>query len=89
MKKSVFILLWLPVLLFAQTLSVFRVPQMHCPLCTSAVKKSVKNLPGVTKVEVRLNTKTAKIWHDERIGEARLIEAIATTGYTAVPVEKP
>ncbi len=71
----------------AETLSVFKVPQMHCPLCTSAVKHSVKDLPGVEKVQVRLNTKTAKIWHDGSVSEAELIEAIATTGYKAVPVK--
>ncbi len=88
MKKTLFASLYVPVLMSAQTLSVFHVPQMHCPLCTSAVKKSVKHLPGVTKVEVRLNTKRAKIWHDGRIGDRELIQAIGTTGYTAVMVEK-
>ena len=79
------LLVWCcPLWLFAaQTVSVFKVPKMHCPMCTVAVKKSVASLLGVTKVQVRLNTKTAKIWHDERIDDARLIEAIGRTGYTA------
>lgn len=74
-------LLCLPLWLAGETLSVYEVPKMHCPLCTSAVKKSLTALEGVHKAEVRLNTKRAKVWHDDALSDAELKAAIATTGY--------
>ena len=71
----------LPLWLWGETLSIYAVPKMHCPLCTTAVKKSLQSLEGVRKVEVRLNTKQAKIWHDNTLTDAALSGAIAATGY--------
>lgn len=84
MKKA--LLLCLPLWLFSQTLSLYDVPKMHCPLCTSAVKKSLKTLEGVRKVEVRLNTKSAKVWHDDALSDETIRAAIKTTGYEGVLV---
>jgi mercuric ion binding protein len=71
----------LPLWLWGETLSLYAVPKMHCPLCTTAVKKSLQSLEGVHKVEVRLNTKQAKVWHDDTLTDAALSGAIAKTGY--------
>ena len=71
----------LPLWLWAETLSLYEVPKMHCPLCTGAVKKSLVSLEGVRKAEVRLNTKQARVWHDDTLTDAQLRAAIATTGY--------
>jgi mercuric ion binding protein len=79
--KRLLITALLPLWLWGETLSLYAVPKMHCPLCTTAVKKSLQNLEGVHKVEVRLNTKQAKIWHDDALTDAALSEAIAATGY--------
>jgi len=83
MRRFVLLFCW-PLLLFAETLSVYEVPKMHCPLCTSAVKKSLVTLSGVRKAEVRLNTKQAKVWHDDTLSDEALKEAIQTTGYEGV-----
>jgi mercuric ion binding protein len=71
----------LPLWLWGETLSLYAVPKMHCPLCTVAVKKSLRNLEGVHKVEVRLNTKQAKVWHDDALTDAAISKAIVATGY--------
>jgi mercuric ion binding protein len=82
------LLFLLPLWLFAQVLSVYAVPKMHCPLCTSAVKKSLTTLHGVQKAEVRLNTKEARVWHDESLDDAALKAAIGTTGYQGVLISR-
>ncbi len=78
--RTALILLW-PLLLSAKVLSTYSVPKMHCPLCTTAVKKSLLTLPQVRKAEVRLNTKQAKVWHEETLSDEALQKAIRTTGY--------
>lgn len=75
------LLLFWPLFLFGETLSIYEVPKMHCPLCTTAVKKSLVTLPQVRKAEVRLNTKLAKVWHEESLSDEELQKAIRTTGY--------
>jgi mercuric ion binding protein len=79
--RTAIAILLLPLWLLADTLSIYEVPKMHCPLCTSAVKKSLVNLEGVQRAEVRLNTKRAKVWHDDALSDTALKAAIATTGY--------
>jgi len=86
MKKLV--LLALPLWLCGETLSLYNVPKMHCALCTVAVKKSLKGLEGVYRVEVRLNTKQAKVWHDDNISKQTLAEAIAKTGYEGILISR-
>lgn len=87
MKRVLFSAL-LPLLLWGETLSVYSVPKMHCPLCTSAVKKSLQTLEGVHHVEVRLNTKEAKVWHDKKLSKNALKEAIASTGYKGILISR-
>ena len=82
------LLLAIPLWLFGESVSLYDVPQMHCPLCTSAVKKSLKKLEGVEKVEVRLNTKQAQVWHTDGVTDVMLREAIAATGYTGVLISR-
>ncbi|WP_345978005.1 heavy metal-associated domain-containing protein [Sulfurimonas sp. HSL3-7] len=88
------LLLGLPLWLWGETLSLYEVPKMHCPLCTVAVKKSLKALDGVHRAEVRLNTKEARVWHDDALSNAALSEAISKTGYEGIlvsrePIEAP
>ncbi len=78
----------LPLWLCSQTLSVYEVPKMHCPLCTVAVKKSLQALQGINRVEVRLNTKAAKIWHEDTLEDAAIKKAVAATGYEAVLISR-
>jgi len=86
MKKLA--LMALPLWLWGETLSLYEVPKMHCPLCTVAVKKSLKGLEGVHNVEVRLNSKEAKVWHDDDLSDLTLSEAIAKTGYEGILISR-
>jgi len=78
----------LPLWLWGETLSLYSVPKMHCALCTVAVKKSLNELEGVHRVEVRLNTKQAKVLHDNNISDQILSEAIAKTGYEGILISR-
>ena len=40
---------------------MIKVEGMHCPLCTTAVKKAVNDLEGIEKVSARLNTKEVTV----------------------------
>lgn len=82
------LLLGLPLCLWGETLSLYEVPKMHCPLCTVAVKKSLKALEGVRRVEVRLNTKEAKVWHDDALSNKAISGAIAKTGYEGILISR-
>ena len=55
---------------------------MHCPLCTTAVKKAITKLDGVEKVSARLNTKEVSVTYDEKkVDIEKILEAIKTTSY--------
>ena len=60
---------------------VIHVEGMTCPLCTMAVKKSLKKIDGVTKVKVRLHTKKATVTIDKKVGKKALLNAIKDAGY--------
>lgn len=71
-------------LLFAQEQVVIFVEGIHCPLCTTAVKKALKTVEGVESVKVTLETKQAVILAKEGISDATFLEAVKTTGYEGV-----
>ncbi|EDM24575.1 heavy-metal-associated domain-containing protein [Caminibacter mediatlanticus] len=80
MKK--FILL-IPFLLFATKEAIIDVKGMTCPLCTTAVKRSLKMTPGVLKAKVILNTHTAYVIFDEKkVSKEKLLQAIKNVGYS-------
>lgn len=61
------------------------IPTMHCPLCTTTVKKAIVSLDGVEKVKVRLNTKEANVIYDENIVSIdTILEAISETTYEPI-----
>ena len=66
---------------FADKISTFKVEAMHCPLCTTAVKKAVRTLDGVEKVSARLNTKEVKVIHKDSVKIEDILKAIKTTSY--------
>jgi mercuric ion binding protein len=71
---------------FASNVSLIKVEGMHCPLCTTAVKKAVKDLDGVEKVSVRLNTKEVTVTYDEKTNLEDILKAIKTTSYEGVEI---
>ena len=67
---------------------IIKVKKMHCPLCTTMVKKAVSEIDGVSMVKVRLNTKKAQVIFDEsKTNTDEILKAIKTTSYTGVVVK--
>ena len=86
MKKLILICL-LYSSIFAKEVTI-KVEKMHCPLCTTMIKKVLKKVDGVQKVKVRLNTKSAFIKFDEsKTNTDEFLKAISTTGYVGI-IEK-
>ena len=73
-------------LIFASNTSLIKVEGMHCPLCTTAVKKAIKQLDGVENISVRLNTKEVTVIYDEKVKIQDILTAIKTTSYEGVEV---
>ena len=69
---------------FASNVSLIKVEGMHCPLCTTAVKKAIKDLDGIEKVSVRLNTKDVTVTYNEKTNLEDILKAIKTTSYEGV-----
>ena len=86
MKKWLFLLL--PLMLFAKEEVVIKVAQMHCPLCTTAVKKALKSVEGVESTKVTLETKLAVVIAKDGVEDKTFLEAVKTTGYEGVMVSR-
>ena len=70
---------------FASKITVFKVEGMHCPLCTTAIKKAINEIDGIKKVSARLNTKEVTVVYDEeKVKIEDILKAIKTTSYEAV-----
>jgi periplasmic mercuric ion binding protein len=69
---------------FSLEISTFKVEGMHCPLCTTAVKKAISQVDGVQKVSARLNTKEVSVIYDEKVKIEEILSAIKTTSYSGV-----
>ena len=70
--------------IFASNISIIKVEGMHCPLCTTAVKKAIKQLEGVEKVNAIINTKEVTVIYDEKLKMQNILDAIKTTSYEGV-----
>ena len=68
--------------LLADRIATIEVEGMTCPLCTVAVKRSLKHTPGVLKAKVRLNTRKATVRYTDDLNETKLLKAIKKAGYT-------
>jgi len=69
------------VLFGGEKVAVIEVSGMTCPLCTVAVKRSLKKTPGVLKAKVRLNTRQATVHFSDELNSSKLLEAIKRAGY--------
>ena len=55
---------------------------MHCSSCQTAIETEVKNLDGIKKINVNLNTEDAEIEYDEkRVDLEKIKKAIANLNY--------
>ena len=78
------VIFFLPLMLLAKEEVIIEVAGMHCPLCTTAVKKALSKVEGVEKVKVLLESRKATVWAKEGIEEKHYVDAVKTTGYTGV-----
>ncbi|WP_024789906.1 heavy-metal-associated domain-containing protein [Lebetimonas sp. JH292] len=82
MKKIILNLVLFCSLFGAEKVAIIKVSGMTCPLCTMAVKRSLKMTPGVIKAKVLLNTKIATvIFDDTKTTPQKLLHAIEIVGY--------
>jgi copper chaperone len=61
--------------------TVITVKGMTCGHCVSAVQKEIGSLPGVTGVEVELETGTVRVTADPPPAAAALRDAVDAAGY--------
>ena len=66
---------------FSSKVAVIDVEGMTCPLCTTAIKKSLKKIDGVTKAKVILNVRQATVYFDKKVTKEQLLQAIKDVGY--------
>ncbi|MFV0480980.1 MAG: heavy-metal-associated domain-containing protein [Campylobacteraceae bacterium] len=79
--RRVLLFIFFATFLFSKE-AVIEIPTMHCPLCTTIVKKSITQLEGVKSAKVRLNTKEATVVFDENIVTIdKILESINATTY--------
>ena len=71
---------------YASNISVIKVEGMHCPLCTTAVKKAIRELDGIEKVSAILNTKEVTVTYTDKTNLNAILEAIKTTSYEGVEI---
>jgi periplasmic mercuric ion binding protein len=66
------------------------VDNMTCPACPYIVERSLAALPGVTKVEVSFENKTANVtFDDSETNVAALTSATANAGYPSQSADQP
>lgn len=84
--KILVLILMLVNSVMASNISIIKVEGMHCPLCTTAVKKAIKELDGIQSVSARLNTKEVTVTYDEKVKMEDLLKAIKTTSYEGIEI---
>ena len=84
--KILVLFFMLATFLIASNISIIKVEGMHCPLCTTAVKKAIKELDGIEKVSAILNTKEVTVIYNEKTNLQKILEAIKTTSYEGVEI---
>lgn len=77
----------LAIAVFAKDVKIY-IESMHCPLCTSMVRKSILNIAGVKSAKVLLKTKMADIVADDSISDEILLKAISDIGYPGVIIKE-
>lgn len=89
-KVFLVILLAAPMSAFAATRTVtLNVPGMTCPVCPITVRKALRQVPGVEKVDVRYAKREAIVTYDDaRTNVAALTKATADAGYPSKPEGK-
>jgi len=88
MKKFFIGLIFITSVFAAQKTAIIEVEGMTCPLCTSAIKRSLRMTPGVLKAKVLLSTKKATVvFEDTKTDISKLLHAIEVVGYKGKVLE--
>jgi copper ion binding protein len=66
------------------TTSQYRVPEISCQHCVSAITREVSALPGVQNVEVSLDSKQVTVGHSADVTTGQIVAAINEAGYDEV-----
>jgi uncharacterized membrane protein YraQ (UPF0718 family)/copper chaperone CopZ len=64
---------------------IFRVPDMNCKHCQAAVQQTLREIPGVTTVEVLLDERLVRVGGEAN--EKIILKRLEKAGYTAKQVE--
>lgn len=54
---------------------------MHCKSCEIMIEEELKEIPGVTNVEVSHRTRKATIHHDSPLKQSEIVKAVKKAGY--------
>jgi len=81
MKIIFIVCMTLAVLVAEDVTAQIKIDGMTCPMCTTAIKKSLKRVKGVSKAKVKLNTEIATVTFDETVKHEALLEAVKDVGY--------
>ncbi len=81
MLRLFYILATICIFGYSNKLAIIKIDGMTCPLCTVAIKRSLKHTKGVLKAKVRLNTQKATVTYSDDINESLLLDAIKKAGY--------
>lgn len=65
----------------ADKIAVIEVAAMHCPLCTTSVKKAIKTIDGIKEVSVKLDTKLVSVIYEDSVEVQKILDVIKTTSY--------
>lgn len=66
-------------------ITTLRITGMTCNGCVRHVDKALREVPGVSAVEVSLPDQRAKVVHDDAAPVTALVEAVTAAGYEAAP----
>jgi copper chaperone len=59
----------------------YAVTGMTCAHCVSAVSSEIRQIPGVTDVDVELNSGTVTVTSDQPVDDAAVAAAVDEAGY--------
>lgn len=59
-------------------------PEITCGGCASSIKKALGNLPGVSGVDVEIETKKVSVEHNESVSREDIVNALDRAGFSAV-----
>ena len=64
-----------------QTTTDYTVTGMTCGHCVASVREEIGEIPGVTGVDVTLDTGAVRVTSDREIDRSQIAAAVAAAGY--------